>query len=162
MEKKLRADRREDRISSLPVDVIHLILSFLSTQLAIRTSILSKRWKLIWTTLPFLSFDERFFSENMFIHHVFSRRNHDSSVLKLEIRDKFNLANLPYWVKYAIAHNVQDLCIRTSYEYDLYIFRSISLKKLSLVKDDNGYNGPGYNGPGYYGQGPYGYYGASL
>ncbi|KAJ1691630.1 hypothetical protein LUZ63_015785 [Rhynchospora breviuscula] len=52
-----RGDR--DRLSSLPDCLIHLIMSFLTAQEAVRTCILSKRWKNLWTTLPFLDFDWR-------------------------------------------------------------------------------------------------------
>ncbi|KAJ3686972.1 hypothetical protein LUZ61_016136 [Rhynchospora tenuis] len=50
-----------DRISSLPDCLIHLIMSFLTTQEAIQTCVLSKRWKNLWTTSPFLDFDLRKF-----------------------------------------------------------------------------------------------------
>ncbi|KAJ4798513.1 FBD-associated F-box protein [Rhynchospora pubera] len=46
-----------DRISSLPDCLIHLIMSFLTAHEAVRTCVLSKRWKNLWTTLPFLDFD---------------------------------------------------------------------------------------------------------
>ncbi|KAJ3687002.1 hypothetical protein LUZ61_016166 [Rhynchospora tenuis] len=47
-----------DMISSLPDCLIHLIMSFLTAQQAVRTCVLSKRWKNLWTTLPFLNFDQ--------------------------------------------------------------------------------------------------------
>ncbi|KAJ4789566.1 F-box/RNI-like superfamily protein [Rhynchospora pubera] len=53
--KSRRGDR--DMISSLPDCLIHLIMSFLTAQQAVRTCVLSKRWKHLWTTLPFLDFD---------------------------------------------------------------------------------------------------------
>lgn len=56
--KKLRINAREDRLSELPDELIHHILLFLDAQFAVQTCILSKRWKFLWTTLPFLSFDE--------------------------------------------------------------------------------------------------------
>ncbi|KAJ3686970.1 hypothetical protein LUZ61_016134 [Rhynchospora tenuis] len=50
-----------DRISSLPDCLIHLTLSFLTAQEAVQTCVLSKRWKNLWTTSPFLNFDLRKF-----------------------------------------------------------------------------------------------------
>ncbi|XP_062091717.1 F-box/LRR-repeat protein At4g14103-like [Humulus lupulus] len=48
----------EDRISKLPDAVITHILSFLPTDEASQTCILSKRWKLIWHFVPILSFSD--------------------------------------------------------------------------------------------------------
>ncbi|KAK1402939.1 hypothetical protein POM88_002544 [Heracleum sosnowskyi] len=46
-----------DKLSSLPDDQLHKILSFLGTRQAVQTSIPSKRWRHVWTTTPFLTFD---------------------------------------------------------------------------------------------------------
>ncbi|KAL5730879.1 hypothetical protein ACHQM5_003664 [Ranunculus cassubicifolius] len=42
----------EDEISSLPNDIILKILSFLPTKYAVCTSLLSTRWKKVWTSIP--------------------------------------------------------------------------------------------------------------
>ncbi|CAL1397304.1 unnamed protein product [Linum trigynum] len=39
----------DDRISSLPDEILSYILSFLQTEYAVRTSVLSRRWKDAWT-----------------------------------------------------------------------------------------------------------------
>ncbi|KAM6576909.1 hypothetical protein CsatB_028746 [Cannabis sativa] len=46
----------DDRISKLPDSVIIHILSFLPTEDVVQTCILSKRWKLIWYSVPTISF----------------------------------------------------------------------------------------------------------
>ena len=46
----------EDRISTLPDSILLSILSFLPTQEAIKTGVLSKRWTYLWTSVPSLSF----------------------------------------------------------------------------------------------------------
>ncbi|PNX73623.1 F-box/LRR-repeat protein, partial [Trifolium pratense] len=47
-----------DRISDLPDSILSHILSFLPTKQASATSILSKRWKLVWHSVLTLNFDQ--------------------------------------------------------------------------------------------------------
>ncbi|KAJ9564722.1 LOW QUALITY PROTEIN: hypothetical protein OSB04_000688 [Centaurea solstitialis] len=49
-----------DRMSNLPQHLIGLILERLPIQDAVRTSILSKTWRYIWTTMTLLVFDKKF------------------------------------------------------------------------------------------------------
>ncbi|XP_058192022.1 F-box/FBD/LRR-repeat protein At2g04230-like [Rhododendron vialii] len=49
-----------DIISNLPCNVLEQILMHLSLDAAVRTSVLSKKWRHIWTKLPQLVFDETF------------------------------------------------------------------------------------------------------
>ncbi|KAG5627086.1 hypothetical protein H5410_012304, partial [Solanum commersonii] len=46
-----------DRISSLPDDVLHNFLSSLFIFDVVQLSVLSKRWRYVWTTMPYLHFD---------------------------------------------------------------------------------------------------------
>ncbi|KAJ1404692.1 Leucine-rich repeat domain superfamily [Sesbania bispinosa] len=47
----------DDRISKFPDDVLCHILSFLPTEQAIATSVLSKWWRSLWSSVPTLNFD---------------------------------------------------------------------------------------------------------
>ncbi|WOG96064.1 hypothetical protein DCAR_0415394 [Daucus carota subsp. sativus] len=50
---------KEDRISELPLHIQEIILCFLPIQDAVRTSVLSRKWRHCWTTIPNLIFDHR-------------------------------------------------------------------------------------------------------
>lgn len=69
----------EDRISALPDPIIYHILSFLPTKLAAIISVLSKRWKPLWLSVPILHFDDKsfpnFFSFRHFVSSVFLSRD---------------------------------------------------------------------------------------
>jgi len=47
----------EDRISTLPASILSHILSFLPTEEVCQTSLLSKRWMVVWRAVPCVDFD---------------------------------------------------------------------------------------------------------
>ncbi|CAA0833921.1 F-box/LRR-repeat protein [Striga hermonthica] len=53
-----------DRISQLPIPILHHILCFLSQKEAVRTCILSKQWRHIGSTRPNLQFSEEWFDDS--------------------------------------------------------------------------------------------------
>ncbi|CAH1413843.1 unnamed protein product [Lactuca virosa] len=55
--KSIDVEGGDDRLSSLTDDLIHEIFSFMSIKDAIRTCVLSSRWKFIWTSMPDLNFE---------------------------------------------------------------------------------------------------------
>ncbi|XP_027368597.1 putative F-box/FBD/LRR-repeat protein At1g78760 [Abrus precatorius] len=60
---KKRRTVKEDRLSNLPDEVIHSILSFVDATTAVQTSVLSKRWKHLWTSVPVLNLYDDFFDD---------------------------------------------------------------------------------------------------
>ncbi|KAJ0865556.1 putative F-box domain, leucine-rich repeat domain superfamily, F-box-like domain superfamily [Helianthus annuus] len=106
-------DAEGDRLSGLQDDLILQILSFVGLKDAIGTSVLSPRWRYIWTSTPHLSFSSEDFPTidkfSNFVNHVLSRRNnqaHVSSVnLYLRLKDGQDVAHRI--MNYAFSHNVQ-------------------------------------------------------
>lgn len=143
--KIVRAEEREgeDRISRLPDDLIHHILSFTHTKLAVQTCILSKRWQHIWATLPHLNLYKYNFGScakfSLFLTRFFSSRNHQSGISTVNLRSGNNVSLdlLQMIISYAIAHNVQNLRIDTIIpkycRIPLSIFSHRSLKKLIIL-----------------------------
>ncbi|CAL5338512.1 unnamed protein product [Camellia sinensis] len=66
MERNMKEMRgsTSDIISNLPQSVKETILACLPIQDAVRTSVLSKKWRYIWTKLPRLVFDDNFCRES--------------------------------------------------------------------------------------------------
>ncbi|XP_071691038.1 F-box/FBD/LRR-repeat protein At1g16930-like isoform X2 [Rutidosis leptorrhynchoides] len=90
-----------DRLSNLPEELIHKILSFMSTKHVVQTSALSSRWKYTWTSMPCLDFSSNDFAEllifSKFVTHVLSGRNNEflSCTLKsLQPSPFVNLKNM--------------------------------------------------------------------
>lgn len=132
----------QDRISSLSDDLIHNILSNVDTRMAVQTSVLSKRWKLVWKTLPFLKLDgygKYFYGKearfSKFVDNVFTNRNHESQILKLELNAKKGIGSdsVENYVNYGITRRVRDLHVDLCHHYSLSIFSSIWLKELKLT-----------------------------
>ncbi|RZC59443.1 hypothetical protein C5167_006735 [Papaver somniferum] len=58
LDEPLRMDVGDDRISELPDSLIHLMISFLPIKNVVRTAVLSRRWKNLWLSFPFLDFSK--------------------------------------------------------------------------------------------------------
>ncbi|KAL5730063.1 hypothetical protein ACHQM5_002936 [Ranunculus cassubicifolius] len=49
------SEKDVDRISELPDSLIHLIFSFMDMTEVVHTSLLSKRWRYLWVTNPYVN-----------------------------------------------------------------------------------------------------------
>ncbi|GAV68618.1 F-box domain-containing protein/LRR_2 domain-containing protein [Cephalotus follicularis] len=128
-----------DRISKMPDEVVCHIMSFLPTEEAVNTSILSKRWKYLFASLTNLHFDYSSFSKTL--NKGRRRRSSSSSstiisfislvdrVLFLRIsssihsfyvnfRKAIDLFRVTAWINAALLRNVQEIdlivCLRES------------------------------------------------
>ncbi|MFS8030197.1 putative F-box domain, leucine-rich repeat domain superfamily, F-box-like domain superfamily [Helianthus anomalus] len=130
-----------DRLSSLPDDLIHKILSFVTIKRAVETSVLSPRWRYIWTSMPYLNFSTKDFYTlrkfSTFVEHVLSGRNNQIKVSSVDltfigrVRRKF----VTRIMKYAFSHNVQQLNITclSATMLDTTCFHFQSLKHFTLT-----------------------------
>ncbi|XP_020225316.1 putative F-box/FBD/LRR-repeat protein At1g78840 [Cajanus cajan] len=79
--------KKVDRLSRLPDEIIHRVLSFVDAVSAVQTSVLSKRWKKLWTSLPVLNFNSSSFHHPLlfhsFIHHFMSHRDSSTNLYAL-------------------------------------------------------------------------------
>ncbi|GKA37828.1 F-box domain containing protein [Tanacetum coccineum] len=106
-----------DRLSSLPDNLIHKILSFISLQQAIGTSTLSSRWRYIWTSMPYLNFSTESFSTlskfSEFVTNILSRHKYQVqlSSVKLSFPGKATQVFVKRILNYASSHNVEQLTV---------------------------------------------------
>ncbi|XP_071695679.1 uncharacterized protein [Rutidosis leptorrhynchoides] len=139
----VRAALNDDRLSSLPLELIHQILSRFDTKFVVQTCLLlSPRWKLIWTSMPclnFLSYEFKTLPKfSKFVTHVLSHRNHQVEVSTVNL--KFHGAATQAFVRkiadYAFSHNVQKLTVDSSpkahYGFPPCLFTSQTLKHLTF------------------------------
>ncbi|XP_071695729.1 F-box/FBD/LRR-repeat protein At1g16930-like [Rutidosis leptorrhynchoides] len=137
-----------DRLSNLPEELIHKILSLMSTKHVVQTSALSSRWKYTWTSMPYLDFSSNDFAEllifSKFVTHVLSGRNNEVEVSSLKL--KFRINESQVFVKrvldYAVSHNVQQMTVTCFVEKDtefpLSLLSVLSVKHLSLTTEYSG------------------------
>nr|KAJ0218139.1 hypothetical protein LSAT_V11C300111620 [Lactuca sativa] len=133
----------EDRLSSLPDELIHKILFCYDMKFAVQTCLLSSRWKLVWTSLPCLNFSSRQFhilhKFAKFVTHVLSHRNHqiEVSTVKLRFHAGVNQDFVRKIAEYAFSHNVQQLTVfgpsSCRHVYPSCLFSSQSLKHFTFT-----------------------------
>ncbi|KAD3641574.1 hypothetical protein E3N88_30798 [Mikania micrantha] len=138
----------EDGLSSLPDDLIHKILSFVSIKHVVETSVLSSRWRFIWTSMPYLNLSSEDFPSlpkfSQVVTRVLSWRNDHIEVesLKLSLHGRVSQAFVKRIMNYAFSHNVQQMTVTCQIEkkivFPLSLFCSRSLKHLTLIGSVNG------------------------
>ncbi|QCE01765.1 hypothetical protein DEO72_LG7g3065 [Vigna unguiculata] len=100
-EKKLRdGEKEEDRFTVLPDEIILRILSFVDAKIAVQTSVLNKRCRNLWVSLPVFNFDDSSFEDVMvfedFIDNFFYGRDASTNVfdVNLECHDELEDGDL--------------------------------------------------------------------
>ncbi|PNX85191.1 F-box/LRR-repeat protein, partial [Trifolium pratense] len=140
---KTGIQNEEDRLSDLPDSVILHILSFLKTEEALQTYVLSKRWKNIPRHLPTLIFKPSHFnyghSFGKFVSQILSLRDHSTPLDTLDWmefdQDFVEPDILKSILEYAVSHNIQLLRFSITCEIKQFpscFFSSKTLTSLDL------------------------------
>ena len=114
-----------DRISNLSDSLICHILSFLSTEEAVVTSILSNRWKLLWTLVPKINLNDNRREENpLSLTHIVYRvlALHRAPLLRNFSLTSFSTCDpfhLDTWIHTVIGRKVQQLHLQFSHSKKL-------------------------------------------
>ncbi|KAM7492307.1 hypothetical protein LguiA_035228 [Lonicera macranthoides] len=121
-------------LDDLPEKLLLHILSFLPTQEAIQTTVISPKWRNLWSFLPCLSFDQKLFSPDetpsltlqffiSFITRTLVHRSSHSDIHSLTLTLHFTADLRPYhshinsYIRYAVAHNAKSLTIAFQSKY---------------------------------------------
>lgn len=116
-----------DRLSELPDSLIFIIFWQLPMRDVVRTTTLSRRWKNLWATAPYLNFDYCLLEDNIFLVRNFVTRAlmlwRGTRIQKLAI-DLRNLSgrllytDLDLWLRCANERRVEELYLDLEYDAD--------------------------------------------
>ncbi|KAL1200110.1 F-box/LRR-repeat protein [Cardamine amara subsp. amara] len=128
----------EDFISSLPEAILHLILSYIPTKAAIKTSVLSKRWRYVWSGTPCLFFETHRFYPNSISKTLsfFSAPTITSFHLRSSLHNRIDSVNS--WIEFAISHHSKNLSLEfrdnrvRNYKFPDFFFTNSSVNQLLL------------------------------
>ena len=141
---KWSSDKDIDRISKLPDSILQHILRFLSTEEAVRTSILSKRWEPLWISITSTIFSmpcEMIFKRDLFMNFVervlLLRNSSDLKYFALLCDVLNDASRINTWILYALKHNVRKLFLalcglQEPYLFPPCLFSCDSLEHLSV------------------------------
>ncbi|GLJ19286.1 hypothetical protein SUGI_0346870 [Cryptomeria japonica] len=141
----MAAKRNRLRLNDLPDSLLTLILSKVSLKEAVRCSIISKRWKLLWTFLPNLKFSSADFnfSSPIFSLSSFTRIVDRIFYLHSSPLELLEFTEIPYsyipvkiseWIHCAALKNVREINITDGDQVEVpkSIFLCHSLRYLAL------------------------------
>jgi hypothetical protein len=149
---KEMVEDKEDRITNLPDDILHHILSFLPVQSVAKTSVLSTRWKYLWATLPCLDFSEFSIKEErserkreameLIIKTVLAGRHPNFNMKVFRFKGNLGCAYLRDCIRQVVRHSVEELELDVSLGGQICylpacVFSCDSLKSFTLkIQDD--------------------------
>lgn len=115
--------REVDKIGHLPGHIIDKILSYLSLRDAVRTSVVSTKWRYKWVTLPYLVFDnqsvlvstqDQTLIKNKLVSivdHVLLLHNGPIHKFKLSFRDLQGVSDIDKWILFLSRGSVKEFIL---------------------------------------------------
>ncbi|CAH2058641.1 unnamed protein product [Thlaspi arvense] len=131
-----------DSISSLPDDILHIILSSIPTKFAIRTSVWSKRWRHVWSDTPSLSFESCEDTTSAYSVDETLARYTAHKMMSFHLYTSVILDDVPYinrWIELAMSRNVERMSLEIhvdNYGFPDLFYINSSVKQLTLNYSD--------------------------
>ncbi|KAI4336918.1 hypothetical protein L6164_015390 [Bauhinia variegata] len=141
-------DVEQDRISYLPGNVTDQILSHLSIREAVRTSVLSSKWRYKWATLPNLVFDKECLAVSSqdqsviknklvrIVDHVLLLHSGSINKFKLSHRDLIGVTDIDRWSLHLCRRSIKEFVLEVwkgqRYKIPSCLFSCQSLVHLEL------------------------------
>ncbi|XP_010412973.1 PREDICTED: F-box/LRR-repeat protein At3g03360-like [Camelina sativa] len=127
-----------DSISSMLDEILQHILSLMPTRSAIRTSVLSKRWRHVWSGTPSLYFHKDDRPDANSINETLARYKAPKMMsFRILLNKVDDLVHMDGWIKFAFSRNVEKLLLyleRDGYKYNIpeFFYVNSSVKQLSI------------------------------
>ncbi|CDY11235.1 BnaA03g00710D [Brassica napus] len=127
-----------DSISSLPDVILQHIFSLIPTKYAIRTSVLSKRWKHVWSETPSLDIDCYRYKPDS-VYETIARRYSSPKITTFRLSISTTEAKpkqIDSLIEFAVSHSTEKLSLElrhayaVAYRFPEVFFTSCSLKQL--------------------------------
>ncbi|KAG2244763.1 hypothetical protein Bca52824_093375 [Brassica carinata] len=126
---------KRDTISSLPDVILQHILTFIPTQYAIRTSLLSKRWRNVWCDTPSLSFDSPTLKDAWIKQTLTAYTAPKMMHFHLRSDKKHDVPHIDKWLEFVMSRHVENMVLslwHDDYSFPDFFYVNSSLKQLTL------------------------------
>ncbi|KAL5701574.1 hypothetical protein ACHQM5_026898 [Ranunculus cassubicifolius] len=130
-----------DRISDLPEGLVHYIFSFLETKSMVQASILSKKWRYMWMTTPYLNLNldtcgkrkkRRFIN---FVDRVLLFRG-SSTVYKFSLccEEELEADRICTWLMTVLRRGIQELCLESGSIHPVQLPHDLFTSSITVMK----------------------------
>lgn len=151
LSKRVKAEEEDDEsiMSKLPEPIISHILTFLPTEDAVHTSVLSKRWGYRWTSITKLDLDDSVLyypkrktgakAKQYFMNFVYRTllltKSPSIESFSLVITHKYKVSIFNTWISGILNRNVKNLHVSSHYEVPFSTYTSNSLFDSEVLEE---------------------------